>query len=131
MDDYHSHQLTKDVLLLAVVFEKFIDMCLKFYEKLAVSYEMLSDYCKKIAKKYEIKVGDVKKLIPNLGNKTNYVLHYRDLQLYLSLGMKLKKIHRTLKFKQYDWMRKYIDFNNEKRKNAGNSFEKDFFKIDD
>ena len=131
MDDYHSHQLTKDVLLLAVVFEKFIDMCLKFYEKLAVSYEMLSDYCKKIAKKYEIKVGDVKKLIPNLGNKTNYVLHYRDLQLYLSLGMKLKKIHRTLKFKQSDWMKKYIDFNNEKRKNAGNSFEKDFFKIDD
>ena len=116
MDDYHSHQLTKDVLLLAVVFEKFIDMCLKFYEKLAVSYEMLSDYCKKIAKKYEIKVGDVKKLIPNLGNKTNYVLHYRDLQLYLSLGMKLKKIHRTLKFKQSDWMKKYIDFNNEKRK---------------
>ena len=66
-----------------------------------------------------------------MSNKTNYVLHYRDLQLYLSLGMKLKKIHRTLKFKQYDWMRKYIDFNNEKRKNAGNSFEKDFFKIDD
>ena len=131
MDDQHSHQLTKDVLLLADVFEKFIDMCLKFYEKLAVSYEMLSDYCKKIAKKYEIKVCDVKKLIPNLGNKTNYVLHYRDLQLYLSLGMTLKKIHRTLKFKQSDWMKKYIDFNNEKRKNAGNSFEKDFFKIDD
>ena len=84
MDDQHSHQLTKDVLLLADVFEKFIDMCLKFYEKLAVSYKIPSDYCKKIAEKYEIKVCDVKKLIPNLGNKTNYVLHYRDLQLYLS-----------------------------------------------
>ena len=47
-------------------------------EKLAIPYDMLSDYCKKIADKYEIKVGDVKKLIPNLGNKTNYVLHYRD-----------------------------------------------------
>ena len=53
-------------------------------EKLAVSSDMLSKYCKKIADKYEIKVGDVKKLIPNLGNKTNYVLHYRNLQLYLS-----------------------------------------------
>ena len=50
---------------------------------------MLSNYCKKIADKFEIKVGDVKKLIPNLGNKTNYVVHYRNLQLYLSLGMNL------------------------------------------
>ena len=65
-------------------------------EKLAVSSDMLSKYCKKIADKYEIKVGDVKKLIPNLGNKTNYVLHYRNLQLYLSLRMKLTKIHKVL-----------------------------------
>ena len=75
-------------------------------EKLAVSYEMLSDYCKEIADEYGIKVGDVKKLIPNFGSKTKYVLHYRDLQLYLSLGMKLTKIHRVLKFKQSDWMKK-------------------------
>ena len=46
-------------------------------EKLAVSSDMLSKYCKKIADKYEIKVGDVEKLVPNLGNKTNYVVHYR------------------------------------------------------
>ena len=57
---------------------------------------MLSKYCKKIADKYEIKVGDVKKLIPNLGNKTNYVVYYRNLQLYLSLGMQLTKTHRIL-----------------------------------
>ena len=62
-------------------------------EKLAIPYNMLSDYWNKIADKYGIKVGDVKKLIPNLGNKTKYVLHYRNLQLYLSLGMKLTKIY--------------------------------------
>ena len=67
------------------------------------------------------------KLIPNLGGKTNYVLHYRNLQLYLSLGMKLTKIHKVLRFKQSDWMKKYIDFNIEKRTNVANSFEKYFF----
>ena len=98
-------------------------------EKLAISYDMLSDYCKNIADEYEIKVGDEKKLIPDLGNKTNYVVHYKNLQLYLSLGMKLTKIHRVLKSKQSDWMNKYIDFNTEKRTNAANSFEKDFLKL--
>ena len=75
------------------------------------------------------KVGDVKKLIPNLGNKNKYVLHYRNLQLYFSLGMKLTKIHKVLKFKQSDLIKKYIDFNTKKRMSATNDFEKDFFKL--
>ena len=78
-------------------------------EKLVIPYDMLSDYRKKIADEYGIKVGDVMKLIPNLDNQTNYVLHYRNLQLYLSLGIKLTKIHRVLKFKKFDRMKKYID----------------------
>ena len=60
-------------------------------EKFAASNNMLSKYCKKIAGRYKIEEGDVKKIIPNLGNKTKYVLHYRNLQLYLSLGKKLTK----------------------------------------
>ena len=69
------------------------------------------------------------KLIPNLGNKTNYLLHYRNVHLYLYFGMKLAKIHGMLKFKQSDWMKICIDFNTERRTNAANSFEKDFFKL--
>ena len=67
-------------------------------EKFTVTNDLLSNYYKSIADKYEIKVGDVNKLIPNLGNKTKYVVHYRNLQLNLSLGMKLTKIYRALQF---------------------------------
>ena len=74
-----------------------------------------------------MKVDYVKKLIPKLGNKTKYVVHHKNLQLYLSLGMKLTKIHRALKFKQSGWMKKYIDFNTKKRMSATNDFEKYFF----
>ena len=84
-------------------------------EKLAIPYDMLSDYCKDVAGEYEIKVGDVKKSIPNLHNKTNYVLYYTNLQLHLSLGMKLTKVYRVFKFKRSDWMKKYINFNTEKK----------------
>ena len=80
-------------------------------EKLAVTNDMLSKYYKSVADKHDIKVGDVKKLISNLGDKTKYVLHYINLQFYLSLEMKLTKIHKVLKFKQSDCMKKYIDFN--------------------
>ena len=62
----------------------------------------------KIADKYNIKIGGVKKLVPNLGKKTTYTVHYMNLQLYLSLGIKLIKINKILKFKQSDWMRKSI-----------------------
>ena len=98
-------------------------------ERLAVTNDILSNYYKSIADRFEIKVGDIRKFIPNLGNKTKYVLHYKNLQLYLSLGIKLTKIHRTLQFKQSDWMKKYIDFNTKKRMCATNDFKKDFFKL--
>ena len=89
----------------------------------------MSKYCCNIANEYGIKIGGVNKLIPNLGNKGKYVAHYKNLQLYLSSGMKITKVHRILKFKQSDWLKKYIDFSTNKRKNAANNFEKDFFNL--
>ena len=72
---------------------------------------------------------EVEKLVPNLYNKNRYVLHYRNLQLYLSLGMRLTKVHRALRFQQSCWMEPYIRLNTELRKKATSGFEKDLFKL--
>ena len=71
----------------------------------------------------------VQKLIPTLYDKEKYVLHEENLKLYLSLGLRLKRVHRVLQFNEKPWLNKYIDFNTEMRKKAKNSFEKDYFKL--
>ena len=74
-------------------------------------------------------INKVNKLTPNLHNKTKYVLYHRNLKLYLSLGMKLTKIHRVIEFKQSKWLAPYLTLNTNLRTEAKNNFEKDFFKL--
>ena len=76
-----------------------------------------------------MKVGNVEKLIPNLRDKEKYVLHCENLKLYQSLGLKVTKIHKGVKFQEEDFMKKYIDLNTRLRTEAKNEFEKDFFKL--
>ena len=98
-------------------------------EKIKLKDELLSSYCLEIKNKYDIKSGDINKLVPNLMSKKNYVVHYRNLKYYISQGLILKKVHKILEFKQSAWMKPYIDFNTQKRKEATNEADKNQFKL--
>ena len=76
-----------------------------------------------------LKINNVEKLIPNLWDKEKYIVHHENLKLYLGLGLKVKKIHRGIKFREKAWMKPYIELNTDLRANGKNDFEKDFFKL--
>jgi len=76
-----------------------------------------------------VTVNKVKKLIPNVRNKSKHVVHYENLKLYERLGLKITKIHRGIKFEERAWLKEYIYLNTELRRQAKNNFEKDFFKL--
>ena len=97
-------------------------------EKMTVSKDQMSPYQKMLIDGLGVSIS-CEKLVPNLMNKSRYVVHYRNLQLYLSLGMKLVKVHKVLQFQQSPWMAPYIAKNTELRTTATNDFEKDFYKL--
>ena len=76
-----------------------------------------------------MKIGKCKKLVCNLYDKTNYVVHIRSLKQALNRGLILKKVDRVIQFNQEAWLKPYIDMNTDKRKEAKTDFEKDFFKL--
>ena len=97
-------------------------------ERMVVQKEWMSDYQQDLLG-VEVAPTEVEKLVPNLHDKERYVLHYHNLQLYMSLGMRLKKVHRALQFEQSPWMEPYIRMNTDLRKQANSDFEKDLYKL--
>lgn len=99
-------------------------------EMLEVHYEHLSPYSKKAVfltegrKKYK----DVK-LMSTFFDRKNYVCHIKNLMLYLSLGLKLLKMHKILEFSQKKLFAPYIKKTTKARQEAENKFEMDLFKL--
>ena len=77
----------------------------------------------------KMKINGVEKLIPNLYDKKNYIIHIRALKQALDHGLILEKIRRCIRFRQSPWMKEYIDFNTKLRTASKNDFEKDFYKL--
>ena len=77
----------------------------------------------------KMEINGAEKLVPNLRDKKNYVIHIKALNQTLQHGLRLDRIHRMIEFDQLPWLKTYIDFNTQLRMAATNDFEKDFFKL--
>ena len=77
----------------------------------------------------KMKIRREEKLVPNLKHKKRYVVHIKALDQALRHGLKLKKVHDVIEFRQSKWIKAYIMLNTKLRKDAKNEFEKDFFKL--
>ena len=76
-----------------------------------------------------MEINGVEKLVPDLRDKKNYVMHIQALNQVLQHRLRLDRIHRAIEFNQWPWLKTYIDFNTQLRTAATNDFEKDFFKL--
>ena len=91
-------------------------------EKMKINEKDLSNYQKNLLG--DKPVGKEEKLLLTLYDKKKYVIHYSILKEYIQLGMKVKKVHRTISFEENDWLKKYINFNTEQRTKSKSNFEK-------
>ena len=98
-------------------------------EKKATNPEQMSEYQRRPMADLDLAMPNTEKLVLTLEDKEKYVVHYKNLQFYLSQGMQLKKLHRVIEFDQEPWMEPYIRMNMEFRKQAKSDFETDFYKL--
>ena len=76
-----------------------------------------------------MEIEKVQKLVTNLDDKVEYVIHIRNLKQVVNHGLILKNVHRVIKFHQKGWLKPYIYMNTKLRQKAKNSFGKDIFKL--
>ena len=93
-------------------------------DKVVIKIEILSDYQFKIGDLNNIPIGNDKKLVSNFFDKEKYVIHYENVQLYLRLGLKLKK-DRVLEFNQSQWLKQCVELRTQKRVKAEENGGKD------
>lgn len=100
-------------------------------EPLIINEEELSPFQKKLKSKevLDLKPMKVSKLYTTLKDKKDYIIHYRNLKLYLRQGMKLKSVKKILQFQQRPWIKDFIDFCVNKRKDAKTDWDKDMYKL--
>ena len=91
-----------------------------------INHDNYNDYMKEIRPDTYVQT---KKLICDWSDKKNYLIHYRMLKFYIRHGMVVERVHNIISFKQSRWLEKYISFNTQKRNQALNDFEKDFYKL--
>lgn len=137
LSDFKFEELTlQDVLSIPAEAERgaIVEVDLEFPDSI---HDYLNDYPpapepidpSDFSKSRDQWTGKNKKLIPTFFPHNNYVTHYRNLQYYVQLGVQVTKLHKVLTFHQEAFMKDYIEFNTEKRKQAKTDFEKDFYKL--
>ena len=97
--------------------------------KMQIENHRLSEYQQSLSEQLNINLGGGEKLCLTLEDKESYICHFTSLKLYLSLGMKLKKIHKILQFRQQAWAKSYIELNTTLRRNASSPFEESMSKF--
>ena len=95
----------------------------------SIGIDELSEYQNQILSKLNEKNPKDQKLILDLHDKNIYIVYYKTLKFYETMGIKIKKIHRTISFDEEAWLKEYIDNNTENRKRATCDFEKDIWKL--
>lgn len=137
IDCLNDKKMSMSTLSAGLTVEKYIEIQKKTGK--GCIFEVDLEYPKELHSKHndfplcpenvKIDKHSVKKLCNTLFDKEKHVIHYENLLQCLQLGLKVKKIHRIITFKESNWLEGYIDLNTTLRKKAINDFEKDFFKL--